>query len=663
MQKSPLFFRILNSSNISISQISNEPALTEVTLGLLTKATVPLALAISILALVGCTGGAGETAKVSITLPVLSSAKSSAVSSRQPVLAANSNSIAQGVSSQGIIKVAGANWNPNLSLTAISDVNCYAVFVGGPEPELNRNKCYSNSIKTSVVASFGPNVPFMPQGSTISLDVPSGLNRRIYVVGFNANPISSCRGSQTSAADFTNISPPQIISSQTVNLKPGNNNISMFVSLTGATAIDSCDIVDTRPAPIFGSGSDGNLVISGTVGHDGDTTLSSGRIFSSQTRLSAVSDLGRTISVLDSSGFFAGDEVMWMVMAAGTTSGLSSDAQKICGGGVSNALMPGKFGFSRAASVSAGTLNLEIPLPGGVFASSAALTQTATYENAASNFCDLRIVRVPHLKNLTVSSGTAFSARSFAYGSPGGILVMRVSETLSVEGSIDASGKGFPSTSAGWSGGGLFGKGASGQSVATFSGGGGSATSGGGGSNFGGGGTSNSAFGGFDRLLCGLLGTSICSPSQVALMGGSGGGSSSGMGGFGGGTIMIFAKSITGANGFIKADGLDGSNGTGGGAGGGAGGSISIVTDSFVPTNLVAKAKGGVGGNGSSGTGGGGGGGGAVEVQYCSNSIFPGTSTAMVDGGAAGTSMSGSTNAGGTGRLVNIPKPELCGAI
>lgn len=97
-------------------------------------------------------------------------------------------------------------------LTGTRPINCYVVGVGGPEDALSRNVCQ----RTDGTATFQPRrlglwTGAVPAGGTISLDVPSGKDRVVFVFGFYAANISDCRDFKTYGFPNGTLSDPYLI--------------------------------------------------------------------------------------------------------------------------------------------------------------------------------------------------------------------------------------------------------------------------------------------------------------------------------------------------------------------------------------------------------------------------------------------------------------------
>lgn len=368
-----------------------------------------------------------------------------------------------------------------------------------------------------------------------------------------------------------------------------------------------------------------------------------------------------TVSAFSPSEFEAGDEVVWMVMAAGG----SGSPDTVCGGG----LYRGRFGFSGVNNADTGSQTLTLMDPVG----------DGGHDNGAisgtppSPFCYIQVVRVPHFNNLTIDNTRSLEVDAFDYTvGVGGLLVLRAQQALTVNGMLAVSEKGFTGgiyTGDGYQGSGIEGPGAVVYGTAFVNGGGAAnaAEGSGGGGMAGAGGSGGGNSGAGTGVVGGLSLNFLCASNPCfpfyegkAFMGGGGGGSNTtgGDGGSGGGILMIFASEMNGY-GTVKANGGNGGSVALGG-GGGAGGTISLFVNLFNSFTGTVEAFGGTGGSFASGYGGGGGSGGVIQVDYCSGtppSLAPGSNTA---GGAGGTGVSGYDGAPGAIGATNVQLQANC---
>ncbi len=385
-------------------------------------------------------------------------------------------------------------------------------------------------------------------------------------------------------------------------------------------------------------------------------------------------------------GFSVGDTVMVYVVKGAKYNPSDADDENV---GIPQLPDPG-FVVGRYAFL----IIKEIEASRRLIVLNAAMTDLTTFEEGDV----AQLIRVPSYRHALVETG-GVTAPGWN-GSTGGVVALFVQRSLTLNGDIDVSGKGFRGavSSNGYPGDcssvnpGLYdslyyhkssvlagrkGEGIT-ESTWVYTRGRARNVNGGGGGNglfSGGGGGGNYSFGGaggYESATCDLVGT----PSGIGgynlydqyfyvpnnsqkknrLAFGGGGGSSvstgsgvSSPGGDGGGLIVIVADSIIGNGNYLRADGESVSgNATGGGGGGGGGGGIVLDVNGYGNSlNLSA-----VGGNGGSTTGtedkgpGGGGGGGFywLSAGDCPMEV----SADVIRRGLAGKSLANGVNFGAT---------------
>lgn len=90
----------------------------------------------------------------------------------------------------------------------ISEVNCFAVMVTGPEPFLNRTSCaVVDSVGTQIAAAKRTGLfrGLIPSGGVITLEIPAGASRQFTLFGVKAYPLSACLdfNSPNASTEFT----------------------------------------------------------------------------------------------------------------------------------------------------------------------------------------------------------------------------------------------------------------------------------------------------------------------------------------------------------------------------------------------------------------------------------------------------------------------------
>ena len=129
--------------------------------------------------------------------------------------------------------------------TTFNEIVCYGVAVEGPEPEMSNNQCM-NSAGTVVMRPgrfLGAVSGVVPAGEDviINMEVPSGNARTIYLIGFGASDATYCTDFMLPGGlQKSYLSAPHIISSVTRDLEPGEAEVDMVASLTGAIKYNDC---------------------------------------------------------------------------------------------------------------------------------------------------------------------------------------------------------------------------------------------------------------------------------------------------------------------------------------------------------------------------------------------------------------------------------------
>lgn len=132
--------------------------------------------------------------------------------------------------------------------TGSTPINCYLVAAGGPEESMQRNICgrkdSAGVAGTFVQRKIGPWVGAAPAGTAIGIDVPSGKDRVIYVVGFHAISEAACRDFRANGFPLdSEISYPYLMAEKGgLELKPGETkDLPLEVSFKEENRFDGCD--------------------------------------------------------------------------------------------------------------------------------------------------------------------------------------------------------------------------------------------------------------------------------------------------------------------------------------------------------------------------------------------------------------------------------------
>lgn len=134
---------------------------------------------------------------------------------------------------------------------SMSMIKCYAVAVETPEAS---TPATCTDIAGTKVLSPNFLVGPLPSGATISLDVPSGASRNVYLIGFAAAGVEDCPVG-TVVPNRGKLSAPRILGHKTVELTPGTTEITISANLTGATVFETCSTwpAATPPPPTLPS--------------------------------------------------------------------------------------------------------------------------------------------------------------------------------------------------------------------------------------------------------------------------------------------------------------------------------------------------------------------------------------------------------------------------
>jgi hypothetical protein len=368
----------------------------------------------------------------------------------------------------------------------------------------------------------------------------------------------------------------------------------------------------------------------------------------SQVQINAQLDSFRssTLTLSSANSIFApNDEIMIQVVGAGHSGDCQADA--------AYPVQVGQVWYTRVLDAPTST---QLIIPGDGLATilpgSAILSATPS---VGTTFCLVQIARVLQFQDLTISSGGQITATPFSFATGGGVLPIRVSGTLTIQGAsiaMSATGAGFPGgtsydNGAGWSGN------VSPASMTVLSNAGPGSTgtpSGAGGAGFGNGGVSPVANGGIGNTFAGPM---------TALFGGGGGAGASYAGGAGGGAIVLAARNVNlMSNTVIDASGVAGTSASASSGGAGGGGQVMFISDnlgSSASNTISLSANGGPNNDttANSGTGGGG----FVASLICLNS---GASINMagVLGGPDALAGGGGAHVGLNGAALAVPPNE-----
>ncbi len=354
--------------------------------------------------------------------------------------------------------------------------------------------------------------------------------------------------------------------------------------------------------------------------------------------------------ISDATGFFPGDRVL-LIQMKGASIDLSNTAAF---GKITSYGNAGNYEFAQIASIKGLFVKLKNKI-------------VRLYDTPKGA---VQLVRIPQYTNVTVTD----TVKALPWnGQRGGIVVMEVSGTVTLNSHIDVSGAGFKggtrnigaqyqdqtdyyasefSDSSGKKGEGItaYSTGYESARGALANGGGGGNTEnagGGGGSNGGNGGTGGDQTSRFTRIPNGGVGGRnidyTVAAKKIFFGGGGGGGQQNDVqgtdGGNGGGIVIIRADILSGGGRKIIVDGYTAKDALADGAGGGGAGGTIVLDVNTINNNPVLSMQGGKGGNNNADNQskqdwcfapGGGGSGGTVIVKG------PSVPPSSLNGGAAG---------------------------
>lgn len=179
-----------------------------------------------------------KSARVQIQLPALvKDAKPVAVAQRSGKVSA---------------QVAGGSWGQPIP-NSINDFNCYAVFVGGPEADMQDRACIKGSGANFEKFHFHHMVGFRPAGETIEVDLKPGSARKFYVLGVKS--LGACQSLENpDNLDQSRISNPLVVGTQTADIVPGDNKIQINASVASDVSsqiLQGCSFFGGTGSPEF----------------------------------------------------------------------------------------------------------------------------------------------------------------------------------------------------------------------------------------------------------------------------------------------------------------------------------------------------------------------------------------------------------------------------
>lgn len=131
-------------------------------------------------------------------------------------------------------------------------INCFAVMASGPDSPMRINSC---GRKDSTIPRFpvGILAGAIPAGQSIALDVPSGVDRVLKVIGFHAITLAAC-GNLKDSPNNSGLSKPYVLGEVgALKLDPGTSiEVPVPLSFNASKWFDDCQ------GPSFGGGGGSN---------------------------------------------------------------------------------------------------------------------------------------------------------------------------------------------------------------------------------------------------------------------------------------------------------------------------------------------------------------------------------------------------------------------
>lgn len=134
----------------------------------------------------------------------------------------------------------------------VSPVNCYLVVVNGPEDFMRVNRCgmetTSGGNQFTPAYEFGTYLGLRTAGSSLELDVPSGKNRQIHLIGFHAISSSECTDVRNGPKKNFMSYPYWLGESGLINLDGTKREVTINLKAPSeAQRLDGCDINVASP--------------------------------------------------------------------------------------------------------------------------------------------------------------------------------------------------------------------------------------------------------------------------------------------------------------------------------------------------------------------------------------------------------------------------------
>jgi len=187
------------------------------------RAAISKSLVLALL-LMGCTR-AVDTSKITIQVP-----SNSASDTSQKTQSSQSVGVLSGGSKWGMAPPVG-----------LSQIKCYAVAVSAKDLS---SSITCRNLNNSFVQSYDQIAGVFAPGEEITIEVPSGPQRTISLIGFNTNVLSNCKdlGEKGGVMAGSQTSPPVILGAATQDLVPGSQDIKLDISnFANSVLFEDCD--------------------------------------------------------------------------------------------------------------------------------------------------------------------------------------------------------------------------------------------------------------------------------------------------------------------------------------------------------------------------------------------------------------------------------------
>ncbi|MBT4761019.1 MAG: hypothetical protein HOO06_04910 [Bdellovibrionaceae bacterium] len=115
--------------------------------------------------------------------------------------------------------------------TKLSEIDCYAVFVGAPE--LNQNYCEGTNVTGTILQNFNYYDFFgsFPSGAIVDIMIPNGSDRKFSIIGFQKEVGQSCQDLKDPVQNYNAMSEPFLIGSSDLILLSGGT-VTVDISVT-----------------------------------------------------------------------------------------------------------------------------------------------------------------------------------------------------------------------------------------------------------------------------------------------------------------------------------------------------------------------------------------------------------------------------------------------